>query len=81
MASIALVTGATRGIGAAIAARLLEAGHFVIGTATSDAGAAQIQAALGERGQGVVLNVTDAAAWLRRPRSPRPKRWTSHVKY
>jgi 3-oxoacyl-[acyl-carrier protein] reductase len=62
MASIALVTGATRGIGAAIAARLLEAGHFVIGTATSDAGAAQIQAALGERGQGVVLNVTDAAA-------------------
>ena len=62
MASIALVTGASRGIGAAIAARLLEAGHFVIGTATSDAGAAQIQAALGERGQGVVLNVTDAAA-------------------
>ncbi len=62
MASIALVTGATRGIGAAIAARLLEAGHFVIGTATSVAGSAQIQAALGERGQGVVLNVTDAAA-------------------
>lgn len=59
--SIALVTGATRGIGAAIAARLAEAGHFVIGTATSAEGAAKIQAALGDR-QGVVLNVTDAAA-------------------
>jgi len=60
--NIALVTGATRGIGAAIAARLVEAGHFVIGTATSTAGAEKIQAALGENGQGVVLNVTDAAA-------------------
>jgi 3-oxoacyl-[acyl-carrier protein] reductase len=62
MSSIALVTGATRGIGAAIAARLVEAGHFVVGTATSLDGAAKIQAALGENGQGVVLNVTDAAA-------------------
>ncbi len=60
--TVALVTGATRGIGAAIAARLLEAGHFVVGTATSAEGAAKIQAALGDRGQGVVLNVTDAAA-------------------
>jgi 3-oxoacyl-[acyl-carrier protein] reductase len=60
--TIALVTGATRGIGAAIAARLVEAGHFVVGTATSAHGAAKIQAALGDRGQGVVLNVTDAAA-------------------
>ncbi len=60
--NVALVTGATRGIGAAIATRLAEAGHFVIGTATSPDGAAKIQAALGERGQGVVLNVTDAAA-------------------
>ena len=58
----ALVTGATRGIGAAIAARLVEAGYFVIGTATSAEGAAKIQAALGDRGQGVVLNVTDPAA-------------------
>ncbi len=61
-AGIALVTGATRGIGAAIAARLVESGHFVIGTATSPEGAAKIQAALGDQGQGVVLNVTDAAA-------------------
>jgi 3-oxoacyl-[acyl-carrier protein] reductase len=60
--NVALVTGATRGIGAAIATRLAQAGHFVIGTATSPDGAAKIQAALGERGQGVVLNVTDAAA-------------------
>ena len=60
--NVALVTGATRGIGAAIAARLVEAGHFVIGTATSPEGAAKIQAALGDKGQGVVLNVTDAAA-------------------
>ncbi|MFY8019392.1 MAG: 3-oxoacyl-ACP reductase FabG [Inhella sp.] len=58
----ALVTGATRGFGAAIAARLAEAGYFVIGTATSAEGAAKIQAALGDRGQGVVLNVTDPAA-------------------
>lgn len=62
MNSVALVTGATRGIGAAIATRLVEAGYFVIGTATSVDGAARIQAALGERGQGVALNVTDAVA-------------------
>ena len=62
MGSIALVTGATRGIGAAIAARLLEAGHFVIGTATSAQGATRIQAALGDKGVGVTLDVTDAAA-------------------
>lgn len=62
MSSIALVTGATRGIGAAIAARLAEAGHFVIGTATSPEGAAKIQSTLGAQGQGAVLNVTDASA-------------------
>ena len=59
---IALVTGATRGIGAAIATRLVETDHFVVGTATSAEGASKIQVALGERGLGVVLNVTDAAA-------------------
>lgn len=62
---IALVTGATRGIGKAIAAALGEAGATVVGTATSAAGAGRIDAALAEasiRGRGVVLNVTDPDA-------------------
>jgi 3-oxoacyl-[acyl-carrier protein] reductase len=59
---IALVTGASRGIGAAIAQELLRQGHYVIGTATSAAGAAHISAKLGEQGRGLVLNQTDAAA-------------------
>ncbi len=60
----ALVTGATRGIGAAILQVLGEAGARVIGTATGDAGAAAIQAqidAAGWQGAGMVLNVTEAA--------------------
>jgi len=56
---IALVTGATRGIGAAIAAQLKADGFTVIGTATSEDGAAKI-AATGIIGK--VLNVTDDAA-------------------
>jgi 3-oxoacyl-[acyl-carrier protein] reductase len=61
-AQIALVTGASRGIGAAIASRLVADGFFVVGTATSDAGAAQIAARLGEQGTGLVLDVRDHAA-------------------
>ena len=54
---IALVTGASRGIGAAIAAALGNAGATVIGTATSEAGAAAIGETLGDRGRGMVLDI------------------------
>ena len=56
---IALVTGATRGIGRAIAEELSLKGAFVIGTATSEKGAEAISAYLGDKGKGLVLNVTD----------------------
>lgn len=56
---IALVTGASRGIGASIAEALAAAGATVVGTATSQGGADGISAALGERGRGIVLNVSD----------------------
>ncbi len=59
---VALVTGATRGIGQAIALALAECGATVIGTATSEAGAAKITEALAGKGRGIVLNVTDAQA-------------------
>ena len=62
---IALVTGASRGIGRAIALDLGREGATVIGTATSEAGAADIQKALEAasiQGWGAALNVTDAAA-------------------
>ena len=62
---VALVTGASRGIGRAIALELGAQVATVVGTATTAAGAADIQQALdtaGITGLGAVLNVTDAAA-------------------
>jgi 3-oxoacyl-[acyl-carrier protein] reductase len=62
--TVALVTGASRGIGAAIALELAVRGHQVIGTATTDEGAARITQALAAYPgcRGANLNVTDVAA-------------------
>ena len=65
---IALVTGASRGIGAAIADALGRAGAIVVGTATTPEGAERISvrfADLGIKGRGMALDVTDAAAVVR----------------
>ena len=56
---IALVTGASRGIGRAIAEDLVARGATVIGTATSENGAQAISEYLGGKGKGFVLNVTE----------------------
>lgn len=57
---IALVTGATRGIGKAIALALVEQGATVIGTATSESGAQSISEYLGSNGKGWVLDVSSS---------------------
>ncbi len=60
---VALVSGASRGIGRAIAIHLAHAGAAVVGTATAEAGAAAITQYLGEignKGKGLVLNVNDS---------------------
>ena len=62
---VALITGASRGIGRAVLMELGRLGATVVGTATSEAGAADIGKAIAEaglQGAGMVLNVTDAAA-------------------
>jgi 3-oxoacyl-[acyl-carrier protein] reductase len=56
---VALVTGASRGIGRAIALQLQQDGFYVVGTATSEAGAAAITDTLGDGGQGLLMLVED----------------------
>lgn len=58
----AIVTGASRGIGQAIAEELQKQGAFVIGTATTQEGAERISSRLGEQGTGRILDVGDEAS-------------------
>lgn len=56
---IAVVTGASRGIGAAIAKSLIEANYFVVASATSESGVSAIKDTLAENGTAFVLNLSD----------------------
>ena len=62
MNPIALVTGASRGIGQAIAQTMVNDGYRVLGTATSEAGAEQISQELGDQGKGYRLDLADRDA-------------------
>ena len=57
--TIAVVTGASRGIGRAIAQSLIDADYFVVASATSESGVAAIKEYLGEHGTAFVLNLSD----------------------
>ena len=60
MKKVALVTGAARGIGQAIAEKLINSGFFVVGTSTSRAGAEQISERMSDRGFGMELDLVGA---------------------
>jgi 3-oxoacyl-[acyl-carrier protein] reductase len=59
MSHTVLVTGASRGIGQAIASEMVRAGYRVLGTATSEAGRQQISDQLGDNGRGYILRLSD----------------------
>lgn len=59
---VALVTGASRGIGAAIAKQLASRALYVYGSSTSEAGAAQVSDMLGDFGTGIVIRIDDPAS-------------------
>ena len=62
MRTTAVVTGASRGIGLAIAETLVHAGYYVVGTATTEAGAEQFSQRMAGQGQGYVLNLGDQSS-------------------
>ena len=57
--AIAVVTGASRGIGKAIAQSLVDAAYFVVASATSESGVSATKEYLGAQGDAFVLNIAD----------------------